>query len=183
MKKTFLKLGYVLIALVFFIQAAVSQKSEDVKSKIEKINKEMADAMISGNSEAGLKYYAEDAVSMPHGSEMVVGKESIKKSNEEMMKSGFKIKSFEANTKDIQTYGNMIHEFGEFKISMSMPGMEGEMEEEGKYLTIWEQQADGSLKIKTEIWNSSTMPMEGTGMGMEEGKEIMEERKEIMDNK
>jgi hypothetical protein len=40
-----------------------------------------------------------------------------------------------------------------------MPGMEKPMDDRGKYLTIWEKQKDGSLKVKIETWNSDINPM------------------------
>jgi ketosteroid isomerase-like protein len=33
------------------------------------------------------------------------------------------------------------------------------MEDHGKYLTVWEKQKDGSLKVKVETWNSDVDPM------------------------
>ena len=43
-----------------------------------------------------------------------------------------------------------------------MPGVPNDVVEEGKYLTVWEKQADGSLKVKLETWNSDTNPMANT---------------------
>jgi ketosteroid isomerase-like protein len=40
-----------------------------------------------------------------------------------------------------------------------MPGMDKPMDDHGKYLTIWEKQKDGSLKVKVETWNSDVQPM------------------------
>ncbi|NJK85593.1 MAG: hypothetical protein HC906_06150 [Bacteroidales bacterium] len=48
--------------------------------------------MMNGNLESNMKYYADDAVSMPNNEKMITGKEAIKKSNEEMLKSGVKVK-------------------------------------------------------------------------------------------
>jgi len=42
---------------------------------------------------------------------------------------------------------------------MSMPGMDKPMDDQGKYLTIWEKQKDGSMKVKVETWNSDADPM------------------------
>ena len=53
----------------------------------------------------------------------------------------------------------MITEIGTYKISMTMPNMDKPMEDHGKYLTIWEKQKDGSLKVKVETWNSDVDPM------------------------
>lgn len=55
--------------------------------------------------------------------------------------------------------GNLITEIGSYKINMSMPGMDKPMDDHGKYLTIWEKQKDGSLKVKIETWNSDLDPM------------------------
>ena len=84
---------------------------------------------------------------------------AIRKANEEMMKSGMKITSFEPVTLKVLVNGNMITEIGTYKISMSMPGMENPMQDHGKYLTIWEKQKDGSLKVKVETWNTDVDPM------------------------
>jgi ketosteroid isomerase-like protein len=55
--------------------------------------------------------------------------------------------------------GNLIHEIGTYKINASMPGMEKPIDDHGKYLTVWEKQKDGSLKVKIEMWNSDVDPM------------------------
>ncbi|NJK85592.1 MAG: hypothetical protein HC906_06145 [Bacteroidales bacterium] len=65
-------------------------------------------------------------------------------------------------------YANIITEIGTYEIKLTVPGMENEVQDNGKYLTIWEQQNDGSLKIKTEIWNTDTNPMDNMGMGQME---------------
>jgi ketosteroid isomerase-like protein len=54
----------------------------------------------------------------------------------------------------VMVNGNLITEIGTYKISMSMPNMDNPIDDHGKYLTIWEKQKDGSLKVKVEIWNS-----------------------------
>jgi uncharacterized protein (TIGR02246 family) len=148
-----------MIAVLILAQKAVSQKMDELKAKIEKINKEMAQAMLEGNSEKGLAFYADDAISMPSNEKMSEGKEAIKKANTDMMKSGINITSFETKTLKVNTCDKMITEIGTYKISLLMPGVEGTTEDVGKYVTMWEKQADGSLLIKLEIWNSDSNPM------------------------
>jgi ketosteroid isomerase-like protein len=59
----------------------------------------------------------------------------------------------------LNTCQNNIAEIGTYKMSFTMEGMSGEMTDTGKYLTIWEQQPDGSLKIALEMWNTDNFPM------------------------
>ena len=159
MKTKLFKNCVVLVTLIMSTGILFSQSKDELKMKIQKINNEMAQAMVSGDSEKSLKYYADDAISMPNNSPMVEGIDAIKKSNQEMMQSGMQIKSFEFTTKKIKMCDNMITEIGMYKGSFMMPNMEQPVEDQGKYVTIWEKQADGSLKIKIEIWNTDTRPM------------------------
>jgi ketosteroid isomerase-like protein len=160
MKNTLLKAVIFCIAVVFTASAS-AQNAEELKAKIVKINKEMQQAMLSGNTAAGFAYYADDAISLPNYSKMAEGIEAIKKSNEAMMSMGMKMTLFETNTLMVSTCENNIAEIGTYKMSFTMEGMPGTMTDVGKYLTIWEQQADGSLKIKLEIWNTDAYPMAG----------------------
>jgi uncharacterized protein (TIGR02246 family) len=159
MKKTSLTSVCLLAAFLFAVNNAGAQTKDELKAKIEKLNKEMGDAMVSGNSEKSLSFYTKDAISMPNFEPMSEGIEAIKKANDEMMKKGSKVTSFEATTLEVKTYGNIITEIGKYKISMTMAGKTDPMQDMGKYLTIWEKQKDGSLKIKVEIWNTDNNPM------------------------
>jgi ketosteroid isomerase-like protein len=149
-----------LVLIAFFtVNVAFSQTPAEYKTKIEKINKDMLKNMLEGDMEKNLSLYTADAISMPSYEPMHDGIAAIRKANEEMTKSGMKITSFEPVTLKVLVNGNMITEIGTYKISMSMPGMENAMDDHGKYLTIWEKQKDGSLKVKIETWNTDVNPM------------------------
>ncbi len=148
-----------LLLFLFMASTAFSQSSAEYKVKIEKSNKEMAQNMLEGNTEKNLSLYTTDAISMPSYEPMLEGIEAIRKSNEEMMKSGMKITSFEPVIVKVMVSGNMITEIGTYKLSMTMPGMDKPMEDHGKYITIWEKQKDGSLKVKIDTWNTDVNPM------------------------
>ena len=148
-----------LFAVLFSAGTVYSQSNPEYKTKIEALNKEMAKNMMEGKSEKSLSLYTEDAISMPSNEPMREGLAAIRKANEDMLKTGVKFNSFEPVTLKLFVYGNMITEVGTYKISMSMPGMDKPMDDHGKYLTVWEKQKDGSLKVKIETWNSDVNPM------------------------
>lgn len=139
----------------------LAQSEDELKRKVEKINKEMAKNMLEGNYTAGYNNYTADAISLPNNSTMLNGLDAIKASGQSMAQSGIKFKSFETTTMQVKSCGNQVTEIGTFKMSMSIPGMPNDYEDHGKYLTIWEKQADGSLKIKVEMWNTDVNPMGG----------------------
>ena len=160
MKKTILSSVFLIVLFVFPVVVIRAEPDETLKAKIEKINAVMAEAMLSGNTEKTLAFYAADVISLPNQSPMLIGIEAIKKSSEEMANSGMKVTSFETKTKELKTCGDLVIEIGTYKISLSMTGMEEPMIDYGKYLTVWEKQPDGSLKIKVETWNTDINPME-----------------------
>jgi ketosteroid isomerase-like protein len=158
-----------LITALFMAAKAFTQTNAEYKAKIEKINKTMTKDMLAGNTESSMAYYCDDAVSLPSYEPMREGIAAIRKSGEEMKKSGMKINSFEPTTLKVLVNGNWITEIGTYKINMSIPGMDKPMNDHGKYLTVWEKQKDGALKIKIETWNTDVNPMTMMG-GMEQSK-------------
>lgn len=161
--------------MLMFAFSAMAQSDAELKQKIEKMNKDMAQAMIAGDHEKNLQYYTDDVVSLPSYDKMMTGKDAIKKSMDEMAKSDWKIKDFNFETVSVETNGNIITEIGKYRMEMSKAGMAESMKDEGKYLTLWEKQADGSLKIKTEIWNTDKNPWEEMSAMQKDNKNIMGE--------
>ena len=162
MKQKTLLSSCLLFVIVFSASVVFSQTPAEYKAKIEMLNKEMVKNMLEGNSEKSLSLYTNDAISLPSYEPIRDGIAAIRKATDEMVKTGWKCNSFETNTLKVMVNGNMITEIGLYKINMSMPGMDKPMDDHGKYLTIWEKQKDGSLKIKIETWNSDVNPMSMT---------------------
>lgn len=152
----------VAMLLVFMLATSIafSQSSFELRAKIESLNREMAKNMITGNSEKSLSLYTSDAISMPNGEPLLRGIDAIRKSSSDMQMKGVKYNSFEPKTLDVLVNGNIITEVGTYTINLSIPGSAKPIEDHGKYLTLWEKQKDGSLKIKIETWNSDVNPME-----------------------
>jgi ketosteroid isomerase-like protein len=160
MKRTNVLSACLLLATLFSASVAYSQSNSEYKAKIEKMNKEMTKYMLEGNTEKTLSLYTDDAISLPSYEPLCDGIAAIRKSSQAMAKSGWKCTAFEPTTLKVMANGNMITEIGTYKISMSMPGMDKPMDDHGKYLTIWEKQKDGSLKVKIDTWNTDVDPMD-----------------------
>jgi ketosteroid isomerase-like protein len=160
MKKTFLTSVLAIIVALFTTSIGFAQSNEQYKAQIEKINKEMVKAMVSGNADESMSFYTDDAISLPNYDKMLEGKDALRKSNEAMTKAGWKVTSFEPVTLKVMSCDKTITEIGTYKIIFSMDGMPNPVQDTGKYVTIWEKQSDNSLKIKVETWNTDTFPME-----------------------
>ena len=160
--------------LVPFNIPAQTVTSQD-KQMIEDINKEMEKYMVNGDYKGALKYYTDDAISLPSYQQMLKGKEAIEKQSAEDQQSGMKITSFNMETSDVFGSGNLLYEVGTYTITVKGPQMKEPQNDHGKYLTVFEKGDDGSLKIKAETWNTDMNPW----MQMQQGGENMmnEEKK------
>jgi len=161
MKKMNVKRSVIMIVALFAAITMYSQQSaKDYQLKIENLNKEMTKYMLEGNHEKSLSMYTADAISMPANEPMREGIAAIRKGAEEMAKMDMKVTLFEPTTLKVIPDGKLITEIGTYKIELTVPGMDQPVVDHGKYLTLWEKQTDGSLKVKVEIWNSDLNPME-----------------------
>ncbi|MCG6959585.1 DUF4440 domain-containing protein [bacterium BMS3Abin03] len=169
MKKLFLTILTLLFCTIF-LQA---QDLSELKKKVQTLNDKYAKAMISGDMSSVWSGYAEDVISLPSYEPMIKGLDAIKKSSEDMEKSGVKFNSFSTTCTDVIKSGNLVIDIGTYKTSMQIPGMDMPWNDYGKYLTVWEIADDGTWKVKVETWNTDTNPWADTQAHdepMKEGK-------------
>jgi ketosteroid isomerase-like protein len=157
------KAGVFSVCLVFVMflmtNVAMGQYNSQYASMIREINGKLVNAMLRGNSEFSLSLYTDDAISMPSYSPIEDGIAAIRSARNSMEEQGVKYTAFDMTTLRLIPAGDLICEVGTYKLSLTKPGAEKPMDDHGKYLTVWEKQKDGSLKIKIETWNSDVNPM------------------------
>lgn len=152
------KLFAILFALIFTASLIIAQDTSELKKKIQEMNDKAAEMMVA-NDEAGMwANYTDDVISMPSYEPMMKGIDACKESYKKMNESGMKMTAFKSVVTDIIDAGDYVVDIGTYKISMSIPGMDMPWDDHGKYMTIWEKQDDGSLKIKVETWNTDVNP-------------------------
>ena len=122
-------------------------------------------ASSSGDAEALGMLYAEDAVSMPPNEPPLVGRAAIVAD----VAADFATMSGNLTSRSEGSYatGDLAVEWGTYSFSGTMVDSDVTVSEDGKYLAIWERQADGSWKIVRDIWNANA----ATEMAMDEEDE------------
>ncbi len=145
-------------ALVFLGGCAHTgtQREEKLKVRVEMIGRKAETAFLAGEVDTMLQYYTEDIISMPQSYPMVKGKENLRRKTEAILSLGLKFESLESTTLDVKSSGRYVYEIGTFRQAVILPGQNEPTESVGKYVTIWEQQPNGDLKIAVEIYNSDT---------------------------
>jgi ketosteroid isomerase-like protein len=167
-----IKLFLTCTAILFIASQLYAQDEAELKAKFNEMNKKFSQMMIEGNHSEMLKWYADDAISMPSYQPMLRGIDALKKAQEMDEKSGTKITAFSLNTTDVMPAGDYFIEIGTYTISMEIPEM-GTIDDYGKYLNVWEQDGD-KWELKVDIWNTDMNPW----MAMEGGPEEMGKEEE-----
>jgi len=171
------KLCSILFTFLFIASLSYAQDMDELKKKVQEMNNFYAEKMVSGNVDELWGQYTDDVIAMPSYEPMIKGLDANKKSWEGMKQSGVKMTAFKTTVTDLMKYGDLVVDIGTYEITMSIPGMDQPWNDHGKYLTLWEMQEDGSMKIKVETWNTDVNPwME---MQKEEEYESHEGHKEI----
>ncbi|MDD4892278.1 MAG: DUF4440 domain-containing protein [Phycisphaerae bacterium] len=134
------------------------EAKEDLKAIVEDTGNKAEQCFLSGNVDAMLQYYCDDAISMPNLHPMVRGKADLKRKTEAILASGLKFASLESTTLDVQGSGDLDYEVGTFRQAILIPGVKLPLEQKGKYVNIWRRQPSGKLAIAVESYNSETDP-------------------------
>lgn len=152
MKKLLVRFALI-VFLLLPAMAMLAQSDAEFKQMIERNNKMIGEAMMAGNIDKVMAMYTEDAVQLPNNAKMLKGKSAIRMDQEEMVKEGWKVKEYNTNIQSVEAHGDVVTEVGTYSMAVQKDGMPDMVRREGKYLCVWEKQADGSLKLQTEIWN------------------------------
>lgn len=159
-----------LVSTIFCFQIFAQKDIDKLKSEIESINAKLVKANIAGDLETIASFYTDDIIHMPNYAPMVKGKEIMLEKEKETREAGFKMLSMNLNIVDVIVCKDLVIEIGEYALSLTIPEMSYPVADNGKYVTVWERQKDGSLMIKIETWNTDVNPMKM-------GKEMMEKEK------
>jgi ketosteroid isomerase-like protein len=102
-----------------------------------------------------ISYFADDGIMMPAGSDMIVGKEAIRKYVTERFEApGFTLRW---EPIDARVSGDLGYTYGVSKASRTEPDGK-RVTSYGKYVTIWRKYRGGIWKVALDIGNNSPQP-------------------------
>lgn len=125
----------------------------DVQALLEKSEREM----VAGTMDTTMSQYADDPLSLPNNGPLLRGKAAIRDYYSQMMAMGAKFTDVDFTTVEVMAGGQYVSDVGTYTMTIQIPGMPDIMDK-GKYMTVYERMADGSLKIKAETWNTDSPP-------------------------
>lgn len=112
----------------------------------------------SATLDGHMSYVMDETMILAPNQPMMSGKNAIRKEMEEMYQlPGFSI-SWDPSTIEVASSGELGYTIGTYKITMQ-DTTGNQMTDNGKYLTIWKKQDDGSWKVAADMF-SSDLPMQ-----------------------
>ena len=131
-----------------------------------KIEQALRDLDAQWSKDAGAKdvdkavsYYAESAVVMPPNASAATTKESIRSAWKEMLTAPGAAISWTATKVEAAKSGDLAYVSGTYE-ETTTDASGKPVNDRGKYLEVWEKQADGKWKCGADMWNSD-LPASG----------------------
>jgi ketosteroid isomerase-like protein len=99
-------------------------------------------------------YWSSDAAVLPPNGPAAVGHEAITT----WIESFPPFTGFTLEQVSVEGRGDLAYVRGKYKLNVTLPGSTVAIPDEGKHVTIWKKQADGSWKASVGIFNSDLAP-------------------------
>lgn len=128
---------------------APSAAFTEVKRAIEKGNAQWVEAWEKGDPSLTASLFAEDGVQLAGKGKLIKGRQQIFERQKASMKSTGKGVKVTVTTMDVWLDGDTAYETGRYVYKYQENGKP--VTEEGRYVTIWKQQADGSWKLTMDM--------------------------------
>ena len=100
-----------------------------------------------------ISYYSDDAIVLPPNEASATTKEAIRNVWKDLLASPGLVVSWKATKVEVAKSGDLACLSGTYEITMNDASGKP-VNDHGKYVEVWEKQADGKWKCGTDIWNS-----------------------------
>ena len=103
--------------------------------------------------EQTVAYYSDDAVVLPPNAASAMTKEAIRNTWKDLLASPGLVITWKPTRVELAKSGDMAWVSGTYELAMNdAAGIP--INDHGKYLEVWEKQADGNWKCRADMWNS-----------------------------
>jgi uncharacterized protein (TIGR02246 family) len=131
------------------VPEAASERYAEAKRAIDKGNAEWIEAWEKGDPEMLAAIFADDGVMLSQGGKVFKGRQQILERQKEAMQSVTRPIKVSVITVKIWLDGDVAYETGKYKYQYTEKGTP--TTEEGRYVTMWKRQRDGSWKLSMDM--------------------------------
>jgi uncharacterized protein (TIGR02246 family) len=144
--------GCLALLLLAFI-GAVSAADTKIEQALRDLDAKWSAAAGAKDLDKTVSYYSEDAVVMPPNAPSATTRETIRSAWKEMLTTPSAAISWKTTKVEVAKSGDLACLSGTYELAMN-DGSGKPVNERGKYVEVWQKQADGTWKVVADIWNS-----------------------------
>ena len=134
--------------------AACGPSEADVSAEVDEIYGEYEVSVLAGDADRWVAQWTEDGVAMWPDLPAIGGTSAML----EALRGDFEVLSyteFEISTEEVEVAGDWAYARGTFVATFEMKEGGEPIPYDGKFLTIFKRQSDGSWKIHRDVYNSN----------------------------
>jgi ketosteroid isomerase-like protein len=145
-----------LIAVIVLPNMRSSALPTSGADTLRQLEADFMKAAAEKGSQGYMSYYAEDSAELPNGEDAILGKENIAKTMGFLDDKNNRL-TWSPVHADMAASGDLGYTYGTYEFRSI--GKDGKPTvEDGKYVSIWKKQKDGSWKVVMDMGNSSPRP-------------------------
>jgi uncharacterized protein (TIGR02246 family) len=129
--------------------ASASETLADVRQAIDKGNAQWSEGWAKGDAAMVASIFADDGVQLAGSGKIVKGRQQIMERQKAAMQGADPGVKVTVTTVNVWLDGDTAYETGKYKYEYTEKGKPGV--DEGRYVTIWKRQKDGSWKLTMDM--------------------------------
>jgi ketosteroid isomerase-like protein len=150
-KMSFLVGCIALLSLTFVCPAPAADTK--IEQALRDLDAQWSKAAGAKDVDKTVSYYSEGAIVMPPNAPSATTKEAIRTVWKDLLTSPGVAISWKTTKVEVAKSGDMAYSSGTYELTMNDASGKP-VNDRGKYLVVWEKQADGKWKCGADTWNS-----------------------------
>jgi len=135
------------------IVGAVTAADTKIEQTLRDLDAQWSAAAGAKDLDKTVSFYSDDAIVMPPNASAARTKEAIRKLWQDLIASPGFVISWKATKIELAKSGDLACLSGTYEFAMNDASGKP-VNDHGKYVEVWEKQADGKWKCGPDIWNS-----------------------------
>ena len=133
--------------------ASAAADTKAIEQTLRDLDDQWSTAAGAKDLEKTVSFYSADAIVMPPNAPAVTTKEAIRKVWQDLLGAPGLVIKWRTTKVEVATSGDLACLSGTYELTMNDPSGRP-INDQGKYVVVWEKQSDGKWKCGTDIWNS-----------------------------
>ena len=145
----------VCIALLLFSLLCVASGADTkaIEKALRDLDAQWSAAAGAKDLEKTIAFYSGDAIVLPTNAPAATTKEAIRNTWKDLLASPGLAINWKTTKVEVAKSGDIAYTIGTYELTMNDASGKP-ANDRGKYLEVWEKQADGNWKCAADMWNS-----------------------------